>query len=63
MALVEAGELLIVLPVPDDSNLSGIGVFAGDGERVAGILDGDPASRPGSSATSCIPLEAFPAPR
>lgn len=47
MALVEAGELLVVLPVSDDTDLAGLGVFAGDADRISAILEGDPAVQAG----------------
>jgi uncharacterized protein YndB with AHSA1/START domain len=60
MALVEAGELLIVLPVSDDSRLSGLGVFAGDADQVAAILDGDPGVQAGIFRYELHPARGFP---
>ena len=47
MALVDAGEMLVVLPVSDDTDLAGLAVFAGDAARVATILEGDPGVQAG----------------
>jgi uncharacterized protein YndB with AHSA1/START domain len=60
MALVDAGELLVVLPVGDESGLAGIGVFAGDGDRVRAILDGDPGVRAGIFRYELHPVRGFP---
>jgi hypothetical protein len=60
MALVEAGELLIVLAVSDDTSLSGLGVFAGDADRVTTILDGDPGVQAGIFRYELHPARGFP---
>jgi uncharacterized protein YndB with AHSA1/START domain len=60
MALVEAGELLIVLPVADDTALAGLGVFAGDTDRVTVILDGDPGVQAGIFRYELHPARGFP---
>jgi uncharacterized protein YndB with AHSA1/START domain len=60
MALVEAGELLIVLPVSDDTALAGLGVFSGDADRVAAILDGDPGVQAGIFRYELHPARGFP---
>jgi uncharacterized protein YndB with AHSA1/START domain len=60
MALVEAGQMLIVLPVADDSALAGIGVFAGGTDQVAAILDGDPAVQAGIFSYEVHPARGFP---
>jgi uncharacterized protein YndB with AHSA1/START domain len=60
MALVEAGELLVVLPVSDDTDLVGLGVFAGDAERVAAILDDDPGVQAGIFRYELHPARGFP---
>ncbi|HLI60934.1 MAG TPA: SRPBCC family protein [Solirubrobacteraceae bacterium] len=60
MALVEAGELLVVLPVTDDSELAGLGVFGGDAERVRAILDGDPGVRAGIFRYELHAVRGFP---
>jgi uncharacterized protein YndB with AHSA1/START domain len=60
MALVEAGELLIVLPVSDDTGLAGLGVFAGDAERVTAILNDDPGVQAGIFRYELHPARGFP---
>ena len=60
MALVEAGLLLVVLPVTDDSPLAGVGVFAGDVDTVTEILDGDPGVRAGIFDYEAHPVRGFP---
>ncbi len=60
MALVEAGELLIVLPVSDDSGLAGLGVFAGDTDRVTAILEGDPGVQAGIFRYELHAARGFP---
>ena len=47
MALVQAGLLAVVLPVTDDSDLAGIGVFAASEQDTRAIMDDDPAVRAG----------------
>lgn len=60
MALVEAGELLVVLPVSDDSDLAGAGVFAGGADRVTAILAGDPGVQAGLFECELHPVRGFP---
>ncbi len=60
MALVEAGELLVVLPISDNSRLAGLGVFAGDIDRVTAILDGDPCVQAGIFRYELHPARGFP---
>jgi uncharacterized protein YndB with AHSA1/START domain len=60
MALVEAGELLVVLPVSDDTQLAGLAVFAGDAERVTAILDDDPGVQAGIFRYELHPARGFP---
>jgi uncharacterized protein YndB with AHSA1/START domain len=60
MALVEAGELLVVLPMSDDTDLAGLGVFAGDVGRVTAILDDDPAVQAGIFRYELHPARGFP---
>jgi len=60
MALVDAGELHVVLPVGDDSGLAGIGVFGGGADRVRAILDGDPGVRAGVFRYELHPARGFP---
>ena len=60
MALVEAGELLIVLPVADNTGLAGLGVFAGDADRVTAILEADPGVQAGIFRYELHPARGFP---
>ena len=60
MALIEAGELLVVLPFSGDTELAGLGIFAGDSDRVAAILDGDPAVAAGILRYELHPARGFP---
>ncbi|MFI5909623.1 hypothetical protein [Dactylosporangium sp. NPDC051541] len=47
MALVDAGLLAVVVPVIDETALSGIGIFAADTDTVRAIMDDDPGVRAG----------------
>ena len=60
LALVESGELLVVLPVSDDSGVAGVGVFGADRDRVAAILDEDPGIRAGILRYELHPAHGFP---
>lgn len=60
MALVEAGELSIVMPVSDDGGLAGIGIFVGDTDHVTTILDGDPGVRAGIFRYELHPTRGIP---
>ena len=60
MALVEAGLLAVVLPVGDDSDLAGIGVFTTDPEATRSIMDDDPGVRAGIFAYDVHPVRGFP---
>lgn len=60
MALVDAGELLIVLPVSDNTGLAGLGVFAGGADRVTTILEGDPGVQAGIFRYELHPARGFP---
>ena len=60
MALVEAGELLIVLHISDETGLAGLGVFAGDADRVTAILDGAPGVQAGIFRYELHPARGFP---
>ena len=54
------GELLIVLPISDETGLAGLGVFAGDADRVTAILDGDPGVQAGIFRYELHPARGFP---
>ena len=60
MALVEAGLLSIVLPVADDTDLAGIGIFAATPEQTRTILDGDPGVQAGIFSFDLHPVRGFP---
>ncbi len=60
MALVDAGLLSIVLPVSDDTDLAGIGVFAASPEDTRAIMDDDPGVRAGIFSYHLHPVRGFP---
>lgn len=60
MALVDAGLLSIVLPVADDSDVAGFGVFALPPEDVRVVMDADPGVRAGIFAYDVHPVRGFP---
>ncbi|MCW2750953.1 MAG: activator of Hsp90 ATPase 1 family protein [Aeromicrobium sp.] len=60
MALAEAGILSIVLPVTDDTDLAGIGVFAAAAADVQTIMDDDPGVRAGIFTYDLHPVRGFP---
>jgi len=47
MALAEAGLLSVVVPVADDTDLAGIGVFAATPDDTNAIMDDHPGGRAG----------------
>jgi hypothetical protein len=47
MALQSAGVLPVVCPVPDDSELCGIGIFDAASDEAIRIMDGDPGVKVG----------------
>ena len=60
MALVEAGLLAVVLPVADDTDLAGIGVFAASPPTRPAIMDDDPGIRAGIFGYEMHPVRGFP---
>ncbi len=60
MALNEAGLLPVVLPVGDDTDLAGIGVFTVDADEVRSIMDDDPGVRAGIFTYEVHPVRGFP---
>jgi uncharacterized protein YndB with AHSA1/START domain len=60
MALAEAGLMPVVLPVGDDTDLAGLGVFTTDEQGTAAILDGDPGVRAGIFTYELHPVRGFP---
>jgi uncharacterized protein YndB with AHSA1/START domain len=60
MALFEAGLLQVVLPVNDDSDLAGIGIFATTPEETRAVMDDDPGVRAGLFTYRMHPVRGFP---
>jgi uncharacterized protein YndB with AHSA1/START domain len=60
MALAEAGVLAVVLPVADETELSGLGVFAATPEETVDIMDDDPGVRAGIFTYEMHPVRGFP---
>lgn len=59
-ALRAAGELAIVCPVTDDSELCGMGVFTGSVEETAAVMDADPGVVAGVFSYEVHPVRSFP---
>jgi hypothetical protein len=62
-ALRAAGLLSIVCPVPDNSDLSGIGIFNVDLAQLREIMDGDPGVQGGVFTYELHPCRSFPGDR
>jgi uncharacterized protein YndB with AHSA1/START domain len=60
MALVEAGLLSVVLPVADDSDVAGYGVFNADLGTTRRLMDDDPGVRAGIFTAELHPVRGFP---
>jgi uncharacterized protein YndB with AHSA1/START domain len=60
MALAEAGLLSVVLPVTDDTDTAGYGVFSTDPDATRRIMDGDPGVRAGIFSFELHPVRGFP---
>ena len=60
MALAQAGLLAVVLPVTDDTELAGIGVFAATLDDTRAIMDDDPGVRAGIFGYQIHPVRGFP---
>ncbi len=58
MALRASGALWIVCPVTDNSDVAGVGIFAGT--EVREIMDHDPAVEAGVLAYEIHPVRGFP---
>jgi hypothetical protein len=54
------GVLAIVCPVPDDSDLAGIGIFDATMEETQSIMDGDPGVLAGVFVYELHPCRSFP---
>lgn len=60
MALATAGVLPVVLPVSDDTDLAGIGVFAASPDDATSIMDDDPGVRAGIFSLEVHPAFGLP---
>ncbi len=60
MALAEAGLLAVVLPVTDDSEMAGIGIFTTTDTETRAIMDDDPGVRAGIFSYDLHPVRGFP---
>jgi hypothetical protein len=58
--LRDAGTLAVVLPVTDDSEVCGIGVFTTSIEETAAIMADDPGVRAGVFTYEVHPCRGFP---
>jgi hypothetical protein len=54
------GLLSIVCPVPDDSDVDGIGIFNLDPDETAKVMEDDPAVRAGLFVYEVHPCRSFP---
>jgi hypothetical protein len=59
-ALREQGVLAIVLPVDDDSDWAGLGIFTAPPDEVRAIMDQDPAVMAGIFTYEVHPVRGFP---
>jgi hypothetical protein len=59
-ALRAGGMLAIVCPIRDDSDWAGVGVFNGEPDDIARVMDGDPAVRAGVLSYEVHPVRSFP---
>jgi hypothetical protein len=55
-----AGQLAVVCPVPDDTDVCGIGIFTPPPDEVARLMTDDPAVRAGVLTFHVHPCRAFP---
>lgn len=60
IALGEHGVLAIVMPVTDDAEWAGVGVFNASPEQVSQILDEDPGVQAGIFTYEVHPVRGFP---
>jgi uncharacterized protein YndB with AHSA1/START domain len=60
MALAEAGLLAVVLPVMDDTDLAGVGIFAANPDDTTAIMADDPGIRAGIFTYELHPVRGFP---
>lgn len=47
------GQLAVVCPIPDDTDVCGVGVFTPPPDEVARLMEQDPRSRPASWSSRC----------
>lgn len=59
-ALRAAGKLPIVCPIRDDTDVSGLGIFACGPEEARELMDGDPGVRAGIFTFEVHPCRGFP---
>src|SRR5262249_19639169 len=59
-AMRAAGDLAIVCPIRDDSELSGIGIFPGSLEAVRQLMDDDPGVKAGTFIYEIHATRSFP---
>ncbi|GAA4599559.1 hypothetical protein GCM10023194_79960 [Planotetraspora phitsanulokensis] len=59
-ALRAEGSLSVVLPVMDDSDLCGVGIFNASVEEVRTLMDDDPGVRAGVFTYEVHPVRGFP---
>jgi hypothetical protein len=55
-----AGQLAIVCPVPDDSDLCGVGILATDLDTARQLMEDDPGVRAGVFTYEVHPVRSFP---
>lgn len=55
-----AGLLAVVCPVPDDSDVCGIGIFTPPPDEVARLMDDDPGVKAGIFTYHVHPCRSFP---
>jgi hypothetical protein len=60
MQLQDAGILSVVLPIRDDSDLAGIGVFGRSRDETIAIMDADPAVATGVLTAEVYEASGFP---
>lgn len=59
-ALRADGVLSIVCPVPDDSEVCGVGIFDAEPDRVRDLMEQDPGVRAGVFVYEVHPCRSFP---
>lgn len=60
MALSASGELPVVCPIRDRSDVAGVGIFDTSGERVREIMEGDPGVAAGIFSYELHACRGFP---